>query len=743
MFTPLVRGLRPLPHRAGRGRRQEQRRRAGLRLEKLEDRCLLAVDPILEWNAVALQVNQTSYSGFDSNDQSGPTRSSRALAIESVAMFDAWNSIHRTYTPYLTQAPNATNASDVAAVAQAAHDTLDALYPHQQALIDTAFTQTLQRLANTDTPTRVQRGRDVGAYVAQQILLARTDDGSQVDGQYVPDGLAGHHQPDPNNPTQGFLTPAWGDVTPFGLVDWRTQIPTPTVPYIIGDPNLTDQPQEYQDAFAQVRALGEDLGSDTQRTTDQTEIGIFWGYDVAHGLGDPPRLFNQIARVIAVQQNNTVGENARMFALLNIALADAGIQCWGVKYRDAFWRPIVAIRDTPTDQGGDPDWDPLGAPRTNPFPGEINFTPPFPSYTSGHADFAGAAFKTLADFYQTDDINFSIPFTFISDEFNGVSRDVHDAIPPIILNSVRGIEPRHYNSFSQAAAECAASRIFLGIHWRFDAIQGVSAGDRIADIDFDTKLRPRHGGPQHVASVDFTSQIDAYLNNTYTDYFPGSGPASAGTGNGQQPAETANQRYVAQVYEDVLGRPADPIGMAYWSGQLDQGTPASQVASGITGSPEYHALQLQNLYAQLLHRSVDATGMGAFMAVMSEGATMEQVTAAIEGSAEYFQTRGGGTNTGFLSALYQDQLGRAVDPTGQAVFTQALAGGVSRGQVAMTVLTSDEGRGDLVGGFYQGFLQRDADSMGMSAFLTAMRQGLNDDQLIATLLGSAEYRNNL
>ena len=147
-----------------------------LKLELLEDRCLLSIDPILEWNAVAIQVNQTSYSGFDDNDQGGPTRSSRAMAIEHVAMFDAWNSIHPDYTPYLVQAPNADNASDVAAVAQAAHDTLVALYPHQQALVDTALTQTLRRLPD-GTPK--SRGIAVGQFVAQAILAARANDSSQ------------------------------------------------------------------------------------------------------------------------------------------------------------------------------------------------------------------------------------------------------------------------------------------------------------------------------------------------------------------------------------------------------------------------------------------------------------------------------------------------------------------------------------------------------------------------------------
>src|SRR5262249_31633093 len=165
-------------------------------LEALEQRCLLSVDPILEWNAVAIQIDQSSYSGLDVNDQAGPTRSSRALAIEHAAMFDAWNPINNRYTPYLTMAPNADNASDEAAVAQAAHDTMAALYPHQQAFIDAALAQTLSRLPKD---TRTDRGLAVGQYVAQQILQSRANDGSSVPGVYVSDGQPGHHQVDPLN----------------------------------------------------------------------------------------------------------------------------------------------------------------------------------------------------------------------------------------------------------------------------------------------------------------------------------------------------------------------------------------------------------------------------------------------------------------------------------------------------------------------------------------------------------------
>src|SRR5262249_19194639 len=155
-----------------------------------------------------------------------PTASSRALAIVHAAMFDAWNSINHQYTPYLTEAPNADGASDEAAVAKAAHDTLVAMYPHQQAFIDSALTETLSHGPNGEAQTR---GVSRGKYVAQQTLAARANDGPQSPGVYVPDGQIGHHQPDPLNPNQGFLGPAWGEVTPFAIPS-TDAIPVPTVP---------------------------------------------------------------------------------------------------------------------------------------------------------------------------------------------------------------------------------------------------------------------------------------------------------------------------------------------------------------------------------------------------------------------------------------------------------------------------------------------------------------------------------
>jgi hypothetical protein len=698
--------------------------------EQLENRCLLSIDPILEWNAVAIQVDQTSYSGFDDNDQSGPTRSSRALAIEHVAMFDAYNSIHLDYTPYLTQVPDAQGASDVAAVAQAAHDTIVALYPHQQALVDTALTQTLRRVPDGAPKTQ---GIAVGQFVAQAILAARANDGAQIPGNYIPDGLPGHHVADPLNPGQGFLGPAWGNVNTFGIPS-TDAIPIRPVPAM--------NSLEYTLAYAQVKRLGSETS--TERTTDQTEIGIFWGYDVARGLGDPPRLYNQIARVVAAQENNTVGQNARMFALINIGMADAGICCWGIKYRDIFWRPIVAIRrgaeDGNVDTVPDPNWQPLGAPRTNPLPTEhTNFTPPFPSYTSGHATFGAAVFKTLADFYQTNDVTFSIPFDFISDELNGVSRDIHESIPPLIQNYVRQIEPRHYTSFSQAAAENAASRIFLGIHWRFDAVEGVSAGDRIADMDFDTKLRPKEGnGPSHVPSVDFTAQIDAYLNNTYTSFFGG-----GDGGGGGAAGLNGDQAFIHKVYQDVLHRTADADGLASWEGHLNQGMSRTQVVAAIMASPEGLVNQVTDVYANVLHRLPDPSGLHTFTTFLAQGGTHTELEGILLGSQEYFVIHGASSRDGFLQAVYTDVLNRMPDSAGAAAFGQQLAAGVSRTAVATAILTSPEGRADEVQQMYERLLRRDPDVSGANAFCNALQTGMSDGMVEAVIIGSDEYKNRI
>jgi hypothetical protein len=245
----------------------------------------------------------------------------------------------------------------------------------------------------------------------------------------------------------------------------------------------------YADAFEEVKRLGGDgIITPTERTPDQTMAGIFWAYDGTPSLCSPPRLFNQIAVQIAVQRKSSLVELARLLALVNVAMADAGVAGWESKYYYQLWRPITGIREAdggtgPTGRGdsnpetvADATFTPLGAPASN-LNGP-NFTPPFPSYPSGHACFGGAVFQTLRNFYGTD----NIAFTFVSDELNGVTRDNEGNIRPLL--------PRHFSTLSQAEEENGQSRIYLGIHWSFDKTEGIKQGRNVANYVFRNTFQP-------------------------------------------------------------------------------------------------------------------------------------------------------------------------------------------------------------------------------------------------------------
>ena len=199
-------------------------------------------------------------------------------------------------------------------------------------------------------------------------------------------------------------------------------------------------------------------------------------------------MYNQVARAVAEESDMDVVEMARLLALVNVALADTGIAAWDSKYYWDFWRPVTAIRESdegtgPTGLGdgnpdtvGDPSFTPLGAPASNlALP---NFTPPFPAYPSGHAAFGGALFETLRTFYGRDDI----AFTFVSDEFNGETRDNQ--------GNLRPYRPRTFSSLSEAEEENGQSRIYLGIHWEFDKVEGIALGNRVADHVFANIFAP-------------------------------------------------------------------------------------------------------------------------------------------------------------------------------------------------------------------------------------------------------------
>jgi hypothetical protein len=179
----------------------------------------------------------------------------------------------------------------------------------------------------------------------------------------------------------------------------------------------------------------------------------------------------------------------RLLALVNVAMADAGIASWESKFYYQFWRPITGIRESdegtgPTGAGdgnqntsGDGTFIPMGAPASN-LTGP-NFTPPFPSYPSGHATFGGALFEVLRGFYGRDDIE----FTFTSDEFNGETRGRD--------GQVRPEQSRQFTSLSEAEEENGQSRIYLGIHWSFDKTEGIAQGRRVAQHVVRNAFTPR------------------------------------------------------------------------------------------------------------------------------------------------------------------------------------------------------------------------------------------------------------
>jgi hypothetical protein len=195
------------------------------------------------------------------------------------------------------------------------------------------------------------------------------------------------------------------------------------------------------------------------------------------------------------------------------------------------------------------------------------------------------------------------------------------------------------------------------------------------------------------------------------------------------------------VYQELLGRKIDPAGLSWWTGRLNAGATRQQIVSEIEASAEYHGVEVSKLYGQLLHRPVDPAGMSFFTEVLQSGGTFEQVAAMIANSQEYFMNRGGGTNAGFLNALYQDGLNRALDAKGNAVFTAALQSGATPGEVAAVIFASNEFALDQVQGLYQQFLDRDADSAGLEFFMKVFTQGGRDEDAIALMLASDEYFN--
>ncbi len=440
---------------------------------------------ILFWNAVALEANRKDFTDIPAGaegpkpEQGGPTLSSRALAIIHLAMYDAHAGARGNpagLPAYLPGLPPAGGASPEAAVAGAAHRTMSVLYPRQQAYFD-------QALIDAGFPGPAP-GLVYGRDVADALLADRAADPDAGNAGYVHSTAPGHHRPDPVV-TQGSHAPFYGEGSKCFAVSERHKLNFPPAK---GSP-------EYNRALKQVRGKGiaPDLmgglpasysnaaSEASKRTPEETLIGIFWAYDGVRKLGTPPRLYNQIARKIAELKNtgpSANDRNARLFALINAAMGDAGILAWDDKYDYDVWRPVVGIREHDASMGPaalapgdsidadcDPEWRPLGAPNSN-NKGGTDFTPPFPAYPSGHATFGAAALHMIRLFYnvplgdRSPDSIYQGPF--VSGELNGVSTDSKGVVR---ANHARKFD----DGLWQMIIENGLSRVYLGVHWFFDA----------------------------------------------------------------------------------------------------------------------------------------------------------------------------------------------------------------------------------------------------------------------------------
>jgi len=441
------------------------------------------LDSLHRWNVIAIDASGLDHTPVAPGEnrvfgeQLGPGRASRAMAIVHIAMFDALDAVVGGYTSYTgTQAAHGPMSADVA-IAQAARDTLAALFPSQAPTFDAYLAEDLAAVNNAQQKAN---GIDLGHRAATAILMMRVNDGSQIPEphigvDYFPSNLPGHWRQDPISLIPLALGAHWGECLPF-VVNSTSQFRAPP------PPDMTSA--AYTTAYNEAKSLGRDTS--TQRTEEQTFIGTFWAYDGTPSLCAPPRLYNQITVQIADQKRLNAIQFARLLALANVGMADAAMTIWESKYYYDFWRPITGIRESDPgswgagdgnpDTIGDPAFRPLGAPASNLM--GPNFTPPFPAYPSGHAGLGGTLFQIMRRFYGTD----NIAFTFVSDEFNGQTRDNNGDIRPY--------RPRSFTTLSQAEEENGQSRIYLGIHWAFDKTEGIALGRRVGDYVFDHAFGP-------------------------------------------------------------------------------------------------------------------------------------------------------------------------------------------------------------------------------------------------------------
>ena len=391
-----------------------------------------------------------------------PLHESHMYAMTHVAIHDALNAIDRRYQPYAFFGRASRVASTDAAVATAAHHVLIPTIgqipaPFPQACVDAGiasveadYAAALDAIA--DTPFK-RMGINVGARAAAAILALRADDGSDtplLDFDYPQGTEPGEYRFTPGTPFA--FAPGWQDVTPFVLEDSRQF--RADAPFDVTD-------SAYTADFHEVKRLGGDgITTPSERTAEQTEIALFW-------VESSPLQWNRIGRIVAADQGLDLWEQARLFGLLNMALADGYVGSFETKYLYNYWRPVTAIQLAATDGNPDTEADPTWTPLVT--------TPPIPDHDSAHSVEGGAAAQVFKRFFGTDLMSFETCSL---------------TLPAGSTCTDAGSVTRTFTSFSQAADENALSRILVGFHFRHAVESGVEHGRRIGNRAVNRFLLP-------------------------------------------------------------------------------------------------------------------------------------------------------------------------------------------------------------------------------------------------------------
>jgi membrane-associated phospholipid phosphatase len=402
-------------------------------------------DPVLEWNTI---MNDTVIAGGTS-----PLATSRVVALVSASVFDAVNGIKPRYKPLHVRPDAPRHASQRAAAIQAAYAMLINLYPAQIGSLTTQRDASIAALASEENTKSIRAGITWGQSVADSIWAWRLTDGITpppppflgVLGIVGKPAAVGVWRPTPLANLSG-AGPQYATMTPW-VLRRPSQFRLP--------PPLALTSAEYAADYNELKVMGAFTGS--ARSADQSELALFWA-------GNTPLYWNRIASQIAADRSLRLSENAHLFALLNVTMADAAIACWDGKYRYVFWRPITAIRAGDTDGNPSTDPDPTWTPWLDFFP---SGTPNHPEYPSGHSTVSGSAAFILAAAFG-------------------------DATSFAVTSDVRP-GTRAFPSFSAAVAEIADARVFGGIHFRTSCVRANMLGQAVAHYVSTHAMRALEG----------------------------------------------------------------------------------------------------------------------------------------------------------------------------------------------------------------------------------------------------------